>query len=125
MEQVLTEDVSGQESGREVRKHVAVVEAEDLPPNARELTPEQRDHLDCTLQTLFARYAHPDAMKILEHQHLGYAEKAVELFGLYLWTWYPTAKEVHKTLQQLMPPYMQVYLQRRMHHLLMDRVTSA
>ena len=124
MEQVLTEDVSGPESGREVQEHVAVVKAEDVPPNAGELTPEQRAILDTALRALFEKHAMEGSAEILGNPRLGYCEKILELYGLHLWTWLPDANALLADAMRSLPPYLHIYIQRKAQKLVIDCFTA-
>ncbi|MDD3896622.1 MAG: hypothetical protein PHU04_02115 [Candidatus Peribacteraceae bacterium] len=102
----------------------ALTRAEDLPPDARELTPEQRAVLDTALRTLFARHAMNGSDAILRDARLGYCQKVIDLYGMHLWTWYPRAQAMLNDAMALLPDFLRVHIQRRAQRLLTDRATN-
>ncbi|MDD5469281.1 MAG: hypothetical protein PHO92_00555 [Candidatus Peribacteraceae bacterium] len=102
----------------------ALAKSEDLPPDARELTPEQRAILDTALRTLFTRHAVNGSDAVLRDARLGYCQKVIALYGMHLWTWYPHAQAMLNDAMALLPDFLHIHIQRRAQRLLTDRVTN-
>ncbi len=105
-------------------RHAALAKPEDLPPGARELTPEQRAILDAALRTLFTRHAVNGSDAVLRDARLGYCQKVIDLYGMHLWTWYPHAQAMLNDAMALLPDFLHIHIQRRAQRLLTDRATN-